>query len=87
MIDADYMRGITPEKCIEIARRWPENIIIAKDGERVIGFVGFGAYRDKTLPEYGEIFAVYVLKECPAQQALPARLAIYRSYPSSVPPK
>lgn len=68
LIDADYMRGITPEKCIEIARRWPENIIIAKYGERVIGFVGFGAYRDKTLPGYGEVFAIYVLKECQGQR-------------------
>lgn len=63
LIDENYMEGITPEKCIEIARRWPENIIVAKDGDRVIGFVGFGAYRDNTLPGYGEIFAIYVLKE------------------------
>ena len=44
-------------------RSWHENIPVAKDGDRVIGFVGFGAYRDNTLPGYGEIFAIYVLKE------------------------
>ena len=40
-----------------------ENILVAKDGEKVIGFVGYGAYRDATLPEHGEVYAIYVLKE------------------------
>lgn len=85
LIDADYMEGITLEKCIETARQWPENIIIAKDGDRVIGFVGCGAYRDETLPGYGEIFAIYVLKEYHGQKvgyelmnAALGRLADYR---------
>ena len=69
LIDADYMEGITLQKCIETARRWPENIIIAKDGDRVIGFAGCGAYRDETLPGYGEVFAIYVLKEYHGQKA------------------
>ena len=68
LIDAGYLEGITLEKCVGIARRWPENIIVAKDGERVIGFVGCGAYRDETLPEYGEVFAIYVLKEYHGQK-------------------
>ena len=69
LVDAAYMNGVTLEKCTEVARRWPENIIVAKDGERVIGFVGCGAYRDETLPGHGEIFAIYVLKECQGQKA------------------
>ena len=63
LVDKNYMDGITLEKCTEIAHRWPNNIIVAKDGDNVIGFVGYGAYRDNTLPEHGEIFALYVLKE------------------------
>ena len=63
LIDADYMKGVTLEKCREMAHRWPGNIIVAKDGNQVIGFVSYGAYRDKTLPEHGEVFAIYVLKE------------------------
>lgn len=63
LVDRAYMDSVTLEKCAGIARRWPENIIVAKDGDRVIGFAGYGAYRDGTLPECGEIFAIYVLKE------------------------
>lgn len=30
-------------------------------GEKVVGFVGYGAYRDETFPAHGEVFALYVL--------------------------
>ena len=63
LIDAAYLEGITLEKCIDIAHRWPDNILVAKDGDKVIGFIGYGAYRDSTLPDHGEVFAIYVLKE------------------------
>lgn len=63
LIDPEYMKTVTLEKCEKIAHRWPDNIIVAKDGDKVIGFVGYGAYRDETLPEHGEIFAIYVLDE------------------------
>lgn len=68
LVDAGYMEGVTLEKCTGVARRWPENILIAKDGQRVIGFVGFGAYRDETLPGHGEVFAIYVLEEYHGQK-------------------
>lgn len=63
LIDETYLRGVTLEKCTQTARQWPENIVIAKDGEQVVGFAGYGAYRDETLPGYGEIFSIYVLRE------------------------
>lgn len=63
LIDKKYMEGITIEKCTEIAHRWPDRVLVAKDGDKVIGFVGYGAYRENTLSDYGEIFAIYVLKE------------------------
>lgn len=62
LVDAGYLQGVTLEKCTELARRWPDNVLVAKDGDRVIGFVGYGAYRDDTLPEHGEIHSLYVLK-------------------------
>ena len=68
LIDAGYLEGITLEKCVGIARRWPDNIMVAKDGDKVIGFVGCGAYQDETLPGYGEVFAIYVLKEYHGQK-------------------
>lgn len=69
LVDADYMKSVTLEQCTRIAHRWPENIIVAKDGERVVGFAGYGAYRDETLPGHGEIFAIYVLREYQGQKA------------------
>lgn len=61
LVDEGYMETITLEKCTAIAHRWPDNILVAKDGDRVIGFVAYGAYRDSTQPEQGEIYAIYVL--------------------------
>ncbi len=63
LVDAEYMRGITEERCADIAFKWRDNILVAKDMETVIGFVGYGAYRDDTLPGCGEIYSIYVLEE------------------------
>jgi len=63
LVDEEYLVRITPEKCLDIARKWPENLIVAKDGEKVIGFVGYGKYRDESIPDCGEVFSIYVLAE------------------------
>ena len=63
LVDTAYMNTITLEKCVKMARKWRENILIAKDGEKVIGFVGYGSYRDAALPDLGEVYALYVLEE------------------------
>lgn len=63
LVDQAYLDGMTLEKCTKIAHRWKDNILVAKDGERVVGFVGYGSYRDDTLPQTGEVFAIYVLRE------------------------
>ena len=68
LIDETYLQKHTLEKCIATAHRWPDNILVAKDGERVVGFAGYGAYRDSTLPDCGEVFALYVLKEYQGQK-------------------
>lgn len=63
LIDDAYLNGFTEERCMLIARKWRDNLLVAKDGDRVVGFVGCGAYRDETLPDYGEIFSIYVLAD------------------------
>ncbi len=63
IVNGDYMSGITEEKCNAIAHRWLDNLLVAKDGGRVVGFAGYGAYRDETLPEHGEVYSIYVLAE------------------------
>lgn len=45
LVDPGYLERHTLEKCVAIAHRWPDNILVAKDGEKVIGFVGYGPYR------------------------------------------
>ena len=61
LVDKDYLERQTLEKCIAIAYKWPDNILVAKDGEKVVGFVGYGAYRGDALPACGEVFGIYVL--------------------------
>ena len=63
IVDQGYLDSLTLAKCEEIAFRWPDDIVIAKDGERVVGFAGYGKYRDGELEDTGEVFALYVLKE------------------------
>ena len=60
LVDDGYLAALTPEKCEQLGYRWRENILVAKDGARVVGFVGYG---QSDLAGYGEIFALYVLKE------------------------
>lgn len=63
LIDPAYMERITLEKCVDMAHRWPQNMMVAKDGDKVIGFVGYGEHHDDTLTDCGEVFAIYVLAE------------------------
>ena len=62
IVSEEYLEQLTLEKCEEMAGRWTDGILVAKDGDRVIGFVGFGD-RGGEAPERGEIFAMYVLSE------------------------
>ena len=59
IVCAGYLEKLTLEKCEQMAFQWRDNILIAKDGERVVGFAGYG----EAAPDTGELFALYVLKE------------------------
>ena len=37
LIDAEYLKNMTEEKCKTIAHTWTDNILVAKDGDKVIG--------------------------------------------------
>ncbi len=63
IVDDSYLEKLTLEKCEEMAYRWTENIIVAKDGDRVVGFAGYGTSRDDDLDGAGEIFAIYILSD------------------------
>ena len=62
MVDPEYLSGMTLEKFEERAFRRPDNLFVAKEDGRVIGFVGYGNHGEED-PETGEIFALYVLPE------------------------
>ena len=61
LIDADYLKSMTEERCRQIAHKWTDNILVAKVDDAVVGFVGYGTYRDGSLADCGEVFAIYVL--------------------------
>ena len=84
LVDQGYLDAFTLEKCEKIAFNCPDNLIVAKDNGRVIGFVGFGD-RGEEAPDTGEIFALYVLADYHgkgvAQQLMKAGLDQLKHYP------
>lgn len=65
LVDPGYMENRTLQRCIETAHRWPQNTLVAKDGDQVIGFVCYG---QSETPGWGEIFAIYVLADYHGQR-------------------
>lgn len=63
LVDQDYLDRRSAEKCIEMARRWPQNTLVAKVDDKVIGFACYHPCRDEDMPEAGEIQAIYILQE------------------------
>ena len=62
LVNQDYLDNFTLEKCEKIAFSRRDNLIIAIEDSRVIGFVGYGD-RGNEEPDTGEIFALYVLSD------------------------
>lgn len=62
LVRQEYLDALTLEKCEQIAFNWPDQLLVAKDGDRVVGFAGYG-HRDEDPADVGEVFALYVLKE------------------------
>ena len=62
LIDDGYLDNVmTLAKCETIARRFPQNLWVAKDGERVVGFVGCGPAQEGD--DDGEVYSIYVLRD------------------------
>ncbi len=62
-LQRDCVRQITPEATTARARQFPENTLIAKDKEKVVGFAVYGPSRDADLTNAGEAVVIYVLSE------------------------
>ena len=67
LVDQTYLSAMTLETSERFALRAFENgfysTLVARDGERVIGFASYGPYRGDDLEDAGEVFAIYTLKE------------------------
>lgn len=57
-----YLDQMSYEKCLAITRRFPENTLVALDGDTVVGFAVYNDYAEADLPDTGEIRALYVLE-------------------------
>lgn len=62
MVSEDYLEKLTLGICEKTAYKWPDNILVAKEDEKVIGFVGYGNGGEEE-PNTGVIFALYILSE------------------------
>ncbi len=56
-----YLDSMTVAATTARARQFPENTLIAKDREKVVGFAVYGPSRDEDLTDAGEVIAIYVL--------------------------
>ena len=63
ILDRSFLDTLAYERNLNNAIRWKDMTIIAKAGDRVIGFVVYGPCRDEDLPDAGEVYAIYVLSE------------------------
>lgn len=63
IVKQSYLDERTIDKCEEIALNTIDGTIIAKDDERVIGFIQYGKYNYNNLEDAGEIIALYVLAD------------------------
>lgn len=81
LVSAEYLEKLTLDKCEQMAFQWRDNLLVAKDGARVVGFAGYG----EADPGTGELFALYVLKEYwgtgVAKRLLDAALLKLAAYP------
>lgn len=62
LVNREYLDALTLDKCEKMAFTWRDNLIVAIENSKVIGFVGYGNRGDEA-PGTGEIFALYVLSE------------------------
>lgn len=62
LVSQEYLDAFTLDKCETMAFNWRDNLIVAIDNNKVVGFVGYGDGGDEA-PNIGEIFALYVLPE------------------------
>lgn len=62
LMDQRILDSRSLEKCVKLARNFPENTWIAMDHDQVVGFSCYLTSPDPDLVDTGEVKALYVLK-------------------------
>lgn len=57
IISREYLDSHTLDRCEKLAFRWGGNILVAKDGDQVVGFIGYGD-RAEEAPDTGSVFRI-----------------------------
>lgn len=63
LLPQEFLVNRTLENCQEMAHTYPENTLIALVDDQVVGFACYGKSSSEDLPQTGELYALYVLKE------------------------
>lgn len=63
IVNNRYLDTMTVEATTARARNFPDNTLVAKDKDKVVGFAVYSKSRDEDLPDAGEVDAIYVLSE------------------------
>ena len=63
IVEQAFLDNRTIDNYLELAMNTKDNTIIAKEGDRVVGFVQYGKYDYGDLEDAGEIIALYVLAD------------------------
>ncbi len=61
LVDPGYLSRMQPERCQEIARKYPQNTLVAELDGKIVGFVAYMPSQEAA--SAGEISALYVLRE------------------------
>lgn len=63
LIDQDFLDSRSLARCVEIARKFPQNTYVAIVENQIVGFACYIECRDDDLEDTGEINAIYILKK------------------------
>jgi len=62
LVNQDYLNHRSLDKCIDLAKKHPENCFVAELDGIIVGFSCYVIYKDENGIEIGEIRAIYILK-------------------------
>ncbi len=62
LMNPRYLEKHSLERCIDIARNYPENTLVAECEDKIVGFAAYNKSSDFE-DDKGEVYALYVLKD------------------------